>query len=103
MLGWERGAVSQQVPSNPARLRVGRTVSAPLPGQQGPPVAPCPCGWDARGGRFLGTAQAQPGLLEVPFGWVERCPLLPSSPHLRVGRFRQQHRRWGQAPSLHGS
>lgn len=83
MLGRERGAVSQQMPSNPARLRVGRTVSAPLPGQQGPPVAPCPCGWDARGGRFLGTAQAQPGLLEVPF----RCPLggwsvAPSCPPL---------------------
>lgn len=74
MPGWERGAASQQAPGDLAGLRGGRTVSAPLPGrarQPGPPVALCPCGWDARGGPSLGTARAQPGLLEVPF----RCPL----------------------------
>lgn len=71
-------------------------------------MAPCPCGWDARrGGPSLGTAPgsawAPGGALQVPFGRVEGPPLLPFSPHLGLGCFRQQHRPWGQAPSLHGS
>lgn len=98
--GAERGAVSQQMPSNPAEAARGEDRPQP-PRAAGPSSGPQPPVGGSAGGRFWGQPRPQPGLLRCPSGalWAGGAllPPAPSSPSLESWVF-QQHRRWGQAP-----
>lgn len=103
--GWYAGAetwsgVSQQVPGDLVRLRRGGLSQLFSQGVHGGRALQRPCA-PVGGTRAMrapppgtasGSAWAPGGALRVGGG------SLPSSPHLRVGRFRQQHRLWGQVP-----
>lgn len=96
--------VSQQVPSDLARLRRGglsQLLSQGVHGGRALRRPRAPVG-GTRAVRALprGQPRAQPGLLEVPFG----CPSGGwRVPALLASLERQQYRLWGQALSLHGS